>query len=636
MIQETVAVAPGKTPTPSGNDTDPSDDAVTIKETGDLKKCRHGLMKETCGYCREHPWALMSVSYFPEAMKAPPRELLDMERAPIMSLPSETALDVILDSPNAPALIQSFPEGDLHLLVNEIGIEDALPLLAMASDEQWSYMLDMEAWDGDQISPASSINWIDHLLKADPERFTGSFLDGHLEDIELYIFKNMKVNIAGQYVDPDRFDSRWDTFDGKLYFRFVDPPQYTGIESYIHNRESILTRFLERLSEQDHSRYLEIMMEAASIMPSETEEQAYRLRNERLAEKGLVPPEEAIGIYQPLRPGDIEALTGSQKKAALPVESPFSSTLPALQADRSGHIFGDAMALVSSEEIMLRIQEELAGLANRIISADRLRIRERGQLDAVIEKATGYIGIGIESIGGRDGPIGPRDAADLLERYPLSMLFRLGYGRALRLKTQARQWHTRSWPVTRGLSDSFWGEEFQGVLEGLLIDRPLFYCRYQHGGYHREFADLSDIRVTRRALQDLTAVDTVLSRLSIGSLSDVHDPIRPYSYKNLLLTLWARNRLGLSDTLSPIPMSAFMSLLKDLWLPTGRQPIVKPSMKVSFLVWVSHRIGSPYREAAKQLGGVTDNLFDDVLEECGYASVHHLDPQSVELFLLKS
>jgi len=496
-------------------------------------------------------------------------------------------------------------------------------------------MLDMEAWDGDQISPSGSINWIDHLLEADPERFTGSFLDDHLEDIELYIFKNMKVNIAGQYVDPDRFGSRWDTFDGKFYFQFVDPPDATGVESYIHNRESILTRFLDRLSEQDHNRYLEIMMEAATIMPSELEEQAYRLRNERLAEKGFVPPDEAIGIYQPLRPGDIEALTGTHEKTGVTVESPFSSTLPALQADRSGHIFDDAMALVGSEDIMLRIQEELAGLANRIVSADRLRIRERGQLDAVIEKATGYIGIGLEQLGPEDGPVDLRHAASLLERYPLSILFRLGYGIALKLKTQARRWYAKSWPVARGLSDSFWEENYQGVLEGLLVDRPLFYCRHQNGGSHREFADLADIRIARRGLQDMVAIDTVLSRLSILPLSGVHDPEKPYTYKNVLLTLWARDHLGLDDVLSSIPVAAFRSLFNDLWLPSGKPRRAKPSMKVSFLVWVSRSIGLTFREAAKQLGGVTDHLFDDVREECGYASIDQLDPQSVQVFLLK-
>jgi len=577
----------------------------------------------------------LPASYSLEAMKGLTRELLNMERQPLMALPPEKALDAVLDSPHGTALVQSFPEGDLHLLVNEIGIEDALPLLAMASDEQWSYMLDMEAWDGDRISPAASISWIDHLLGADPERFTGSFLDDHLEDIELYIFKNMKVNIAGQYVDPDKYGSRWDTFDGKFYFRFTDPPDDAGIESYIYSRESILTRFLERLSEQDHNRYLQIMMEAAAVMPSEAEERAYRLRNERLAEKGFVPPEEAIGIYQPLRSGDIEALTGSQAKGASTIESPFSSTLPILQAEKSGHIFSDAMSQISSKTVMLRIQEELAGLANRIISADRLKIRERLQLDAVIDKATGYIGIGLQSMGPGGEAADFRHAAFLLEQYPLSVLFRLGYGLALKLKTQAKRWHGKSWPVSRGLSDDFWGEFFLGVLEGLLVDRPLFYCRYENGGSHREFADLADIRVTRQALRQIVAVDMVLSRLSIGTLSAAHDPDRPYSYKNLLLTLWARDRLGLPHAVSFIPVDPFRSLFRDLWVARGQSPKIRPSMKVSFLIWVSRRIGLSYLKVAELLGGVTDGLFDDVQADCGFLSANHLDPRSLELFLLE-
>jgi len=555
-----------------------------------------------------------------------------MERKHLLSLASEDALDAVLDSPHAPALVQSFPEEDLHLLIHEIGVEDALPLLSMASDEQWSYMLDMEAWEGDQMASAPSTNWLSHLIDADPERLTGRFFDEHLEDMELYLFKNVQVALAGQHLDPGRSSSGWFTFDEQFYFRFIDNPTDSGPQPYLYDRERILMQFLQQLAEHDYSRYLEILLEASQIMPSETEEEMYRLRNVRLAEKGFLPFEEAIGIYQPLRPGDMERL--GETSAPVPtVASSSSSLIPLAQATRTGGVFGDATGLIESEESMLRIQREIADLSNRIVSADRLRIRERSQLDAVVQKATAYIGIGLESLSSVGGQVDLNRAAALVERFPLVILFRYGYGLALKLKIRAREWQGRSWPVTRGIPDSFWGEQFRGILDGLLMERPLFHD-HDSGASHRGFSTLEDIRATENAMDDIAAVDKLLNLMSMPALPVVLREV--LSYKNLLLTLWARHHIGLPVTLSPIALEEFRSLFQDLWAARGPSPMVKASMKASFLDWLSRATGLIHHTITQELGGVLDSLFEDIQDELGHAEDRHLDPRYIELFLLKA
>ena len=47
------------------------------------------------------------------------------------------------------------------------------------------------------------------------------------------------------------------------------------------------------------------------MIPAESEEEQFRLRNVRLGEKGFLPFHEAVGIYQPLRP---EKLPSARKK----------------------------------------------------------------------------------------------------------------------------------------------------------------------------------------------------------------------------------------------------------------------------------------------------------------------------------
>ena len=49
-------------------------------------------------------------------------------RKQIATLPAEKAIDRILSAPEPAALVHSFPEQDLHLLIHDIGIVDALPI----------------------------------------------------------------------------------------------------------------------------------------------------------------------------------------------------------------------------------------------------------------------------------------------------------------------------------------------------------------------------------------------------------------------------------------------------------------------------------------------------------------------------
>ena len=89
----------------------------------------------------------------------------------LLRLSGKKALDKILDSPMPARLVQSLAEEDLFWLVQDIGPEDALPILSLASNEQWQYLLDLEVWDKDRLEIDSVNQWLGLLLKADPERF---------------------------------------------------------------------------------------------------------------------------------------------------------------------------------------------------------------------------------------------------------------------------------------------------------------------------------------------------------------------------------------------------------------------------------------------------------------------------------
>jgi len=63
---------------------------------------------------------------------------------------------------------------------------------------------------------------------------------------------------------------------------------------------------LEKLAGYDFIQYQKVFLETIHVLPAETEEEAYRLRTVRLAEKGFLPFSEAVGIYKPMTPDEIE------------------------------------------------------------------------------------------------------------------------------------------------------------------------------------------------------------------------------------------------------------------------------------------------------------------------------------------
>ena len=52
-------------------------------------------------------------------------------------------------------------------------------------------------------------------------------------------------------------------------------------------RRGFFYSLLARLADRDHQAYQRLLLEASSILPAEVEEEVYRMRNVRMAEKGF-------------------------------------------------------------------------------------------------------------------------------------------------------------------------------------------------------------------------------------------------------------------------------------------------------------------------------------------------------------
>jgi hypothetical protein len=307
-----------------------------------------------------------------------------------------------------------------------------------------------------------------------------------------------------------------------------------------------------------------------------------------------------------------------------------------LEADNH---FTRAVAAVDIQNVLRHIESEFAHLCNQIIVADLKTIRDREELRDIVKKAAGYINLGLEQLAGDETKLDPRQAAALITRYPLLKIFKVGFGAALNLKWRAEKWLDKCWFAQAGLRLTFWGEKWLGVLGGLLLKKPLYYDNYKTGVLYREFACLEDVTAMEDILNQVKAVDDLLSLMTI-------EIGRPSSYgfltyKNLLLTLWASNYLKFeAEILKPIMLKAFKPFYKEL-LPEDSESTGDPLhsipqvMKNHFLEWLAAETGLKDFEITERLGKTLENLFEEIENELSRVTFENLDPRYVQLFLLE-
>jgi len=568
---------------------------------------------------------------------------LSIEGREILSLPPEKIMERIVDAPQPAALVHSISEEDFYFLVHDIGHNDSFELLSLASNKQWEYMVDLQVWEKDRLDIASTTKWLGLLFKTDPSRLVKWLISEKTEFLKFYLFKNIEVRIREHDQDLSDFGSGFFTADDTYYIRVIEDPtdQISDIpESDTQPkrfRKEFLIKFLERIAAYDHVKYQQILVEAFSIFPAEVEEEAFRLRNVRLAEKGFLPFDEAIGIYQPLSPKNLKS---QNAKSLLKKESQeLLLPVPFYPADmlKEDNLFTKALANIETDDILQKIQAEFASLCNQIISADHKKIRDKKELREIVEKACGYINIGLERMVDNKGGISSEPKGDhcalFMKKNPLSTIFRVGYGLALKLKWRADKWLDECWFASRELPLTFWGEEWTGVLGGILIKKPLFFDNFQSGSLFREFVSTSEIKQTETKLDQIIAFDHLLSSMSLKL-----KPLSVYGFlthKNLILTLWARHCLKLPKEPGPLSVDKFKHFHRLLFTDKSQAGKIDPRMKESFLKWLAKSTKTNEFEISKALGEVFEKLFAEVETEYGQISSEDLDPRYIRLFLVE-
>jgi hypothetical protein len=554
------------------------------------------------------------------------------ERKQILALEGMQALDAILDHPQPNALIHSFAEEDLLFLIHHIGPEDSLDIIAMASDRQWEFILDIETWRKDRINLNAVTEWFGLLLKAAPERFIHWATTEKLSLLEYLLFHSIEVLVREHDQDPSELGEGLTTYDDVFYFRIPETKYAEDADTdFKEQHQELLNRIIDHLAKIDHVFYQQTLLRSANVISAESEEEAFRLRNFRLAEKGFVPFHEAVGVFQPI---SVDHLKKRKKIVALQLEPESFVPMPVNHTSMMGedNLFSKALGKITDFNILQQLQTEFAGVCNQLIATEPNPVRTRDELKAIVKKACGIISISLENLLLKNNAAADVMTEEYIMTYPLIDLFRNGYGEVAGLRQETKTWQENSWVSEKKLPLSFWGERLVGVIGGLLINRPKFYDAPPSGNLYREFACMADIDITRSILKQAMAYDNLLSTMAIPTKNFSKD--RFITCENLLMTLWTRHCLGLSPEMKPIPVSVFRPFFTDLWDQGKTPPAIKEPKKTELLQWLASESGLSNKKISQDIGNALELLFDDIAKDYGTIQPEDIDPRFVTMFLL--
>ena len=474
-------------------------------------------------------------------------------------LPGGGIVDRILSSEKPRELVESLPSEDFFWLIKKVGVDDCLPVLELASEEQWQYVLDLEIWKRDRLDLEETSAWIGRLQEADPGRLVKWLFSEGQALVFYHMFKSIEVIILEPEDEAFDIPEGFFSLDGIFYIRARD-------SKYREQAEELI----RAMAKEDLDRYQALLQGLSGLVPGETEEGMYRMRSIRLAEHGFLPFEEALSAYAPLDPQDLvneqipdlsDLMMDKEVRDLVPV-SPLHQTGMA-------NLLTETVQGMTDYLLLDRIRLEFAGLCNQILSADGTKVDEIDDLVRVSRKVGRSLNLGLERVCGRD----TLKAEGFLQQHPLLSIYRVGIGLSLKVKWEAERWLKGSWFYRQGLNPSFWGEVWGGILSGLLGRIPRLYTGFREGEEYKDFEWITELSEALEAIRSMMVLDSLLEKLTKRFPMDedlIHSP--EITFHPLLFNLWGRLILGLSPGVTGISLAQARELFERLRGPAKEPP----------------------------------------------------------------
>lgn len=397
--------------------------------------------------------------------KVTPREFIPLPAAEklalLRSLPARQRVELLLADPRAHGLIRAFKPQELYWIIKEVGVSDALELLAISTPEQKVFCLDMELWEKWSFSEAKAMEWLDYLVAEEEQAVAELLPTIDYELLLLILLKTISVGGGiGELASDEERLADWDHSFDNLYFITFTKPEHARL----------IGRLLDIIHRRDQPLYFALMEGVRNEMASEMEDICYQFRSGRLADLGFPELRDAMAIYAYLDPATFVA---GRDKALLQALDDQASLLPA--PPLMGSLLQRVLARADSEELRL----ELNYLINNALVAEDAAFSDVEAMQAVFQRVYGYLNIALEFLCSGD----EARAQELVAGEYLRRLFQLGASILINLQNRASRLTSTDYPTGKALT-------------GLQARRPRFYRGLDPDNVdgYREFRDMADVR----------------------------------------------------------------------------------------------------------------------------------------------
>ena len=427
------------------------------------------------------------------------------QAAQLVQLDAKDRQEFLLSAKNGVAIVRALSSETVLYTLKEIGLHDAVGLLAMAAPEQVRDMLDLDCWRKDRLDDERLTNWLMLLDESGSSKLAEWILHADIELLVLLIQRHFevvrKVDIEEE---PDFDESKYFTLDDQYLLRFRG------------ESEPILYLLLEQLRTLDYRRYLHALENSLFELESGLEEQAFRWRAARLEDRGYPQYEEAQALFRFLPPDSIP-LPAYQRPSDTPhlaagddAITPPDHALALLAAPAS--FFSQVLASLPHQTIA-QIGQELAYLTNSIVTAEARDTGEVGEIRRCVGMAHDYINIGLAYVAKEEETA----ACELLQTTQIRPFFQTGWSLLQRLQQQAGLMAAQLEESGLAEWESYLDLPFREMYAGIRRKEPLFFVGLKTPGeiVSRRFEQLSEIRQVESLLAQIPTWFRVFRRWAI-------------------------------------------------------------------------------------------------------------------------
>jgi len=457
---------------------------------------------------------------------------LDEQLSMVHNTKGKEKYDLLINSKYVEKIVPKLHPQELYLTINTLGAEYSHELIALASTEQITLFLDLDCWEGDTLSPALSLEWLELLLAAGEEKVCELARELEPEILTLFLKKHLIITRGLEAYDDD------DAENAKRLESLYDV-QYTS-ENAAKTIGAILKIWLDREQES----YLLIMEMIRSENLSVLEEEVYQARNNRLLDLGIVPTSEAKALYSYTDPDTFKP--GGKSDFRLEAEG---MQLPAalITSAEPHNILGE----IISDGIDHEASCELLFLVNRRMSADNVDLSDDNAVSEAFQSTYEVLNLALEFLSARDID----KAKQIFNNTYLLQLFQLGYSLIKRCQEQAQK-------IADDSLYPYFDYHEQLFIDSLLQDPAVLYLNDADGQPEKlqKIITSEQLEQTQSKLDQITALIELFTSIFPFSLPIPDDESHYPTLSAVFLTAVANQLLDRGFSPAPLNKEDFAAL----------------------------------------------------------------------------